>query len=119
MTKKAGREKDKFVKLFQYVTGEYTRLNNLIWKRCALEGCRYGYEMIDKEPADKCIYCGEPRNYYFDTNGPIKSIAKTLKKTQTKTFMTPNPKAITSRTKPGKSKTTSSNGGKFTYKIQK
>lgn len=27
--------------------------------RCALEGCRYGIEMFDKIPKDKCIYCGK------------------------------------------------------------
>ena len=26
--------------------------------RCALEGCRYGNEFIDKKPLDKCMYCG-------------------------------------------------------------
>ena len=63
---------------------ELQRLNSSVWKRCALEGCRYGYEIMDKEPADKCMYCGEPRNYYFDNMGPVKSIQKSLKKVRVK-----------------------------------
>lgn len=63
---------------------EITRINGAIWKRCALEGCRYGYEFIDKEPLEKCMYCGEPRNYYFDNMGPVKSIKQTLKKHKVK-----------------------------------
>ena len=80
MTNNKRKKESSFSDLLKYVTDEYLRLNNKIWKRCALEGCRYGYEVIDKEPADKCIYCGEPRNHYFDTEGPVKSIAKSLRK---------------------------------------
>lgn len=28
--------------------------------RCALDGCRYGYELFDKKPLDKCMYCNTP-----------------------------------------------------------
>ena len=53
--------------------------------RCALEGCRYGNEVLDKEPLDKCMYCGEPRNYYFGIDSKnIGNIQKSLKKTRPK-----------------------------------
>jgi len=70
--------------LISYVTNEYLKLNGKIWKRCALEGCRYGYEEFDKEPADKCMYCGEPRKYFDIDCKNIISIQKSLKKCRPK-----------------------------------
>lgn len=32
----------------------------IIKRRCLLEGCRFGYPFINKEPLTNCIYCGEP-----------------------------------------------------------
>ncbi|MCK9355150.1 MAG: hypothetical protein M0P59_13480 [Gallionella sp.] len=54
----------------------YSDLEGKIRRRCLLEGCVFGYELIDKEPKDNCIYCGEPRNYVFG----IPEIRKSLKK---------------------------------------
>lgn len=48
-----------------------------IYKRCLLEGCRYGIEGVDKEPKDECIYCGELRRDNFigvELAGFIKKI---------------------------------------------
>lgn len=90
MTKRTGTIKknkcvhDDYEVMMDIFAKELTRMNSAIWKRCSLEGCRYGYELIDKELLDNCMYCGEPRNYYFDTFGPVKSIAKTLKKRRPK-----------------------------------
>ena len=66
--------------IIEYTTRIYADQWAKIWKRCALEGCRYGYEGIDKVVKDACIYCGESRNQYFDTDGPLLSIRKSLKK---------------------------------------
>jgi hypothetical protein len=48
-----------------------------VYKRCLLEGCRYGIEGVDKEPKDECIYCGELRRDNFigvELAGFIKKI---------------------------------------------
>lgn len=37
-----------------------------VYMRCALEGCVYGNEFIDKEPREYCIYCGEKNPQIFD-----------------------------------------------------
>jgi len=29
--------------------------------RCRISGCQYGIEHIDKEPKERCIWCGEKR----------------------------------------------------------
>ena len=78
--KRKEKELNLIAEIVKFVTDEHIK----IWKRCALEGCRYGYEPIDKEPTNKCIYCGEPRNYYFDNLGPVRSIQKSLKKIRPK-----------------------------------
>jgi len=71
--------KKKDENLLEYATNKYLELNNKIWKRCALEGCRYGYKGIDKEPMDNCMYCGEPRKYFDTDCKKIVSIQKSLR----------------------------------------
>lgn len=34
------------------------RWQGKVFLRCAIEGCRYGIEGVDKEPRDNCMYCG-------------------------------------------------------------
>lgn len=80
-TSKRQKELDKTAELIKFLVDKYSELDHKIWKRCALEGCRYGYEVFDKEIANECMYCGEPRNHYFDVDyKPIESIQKSLKK---------------------------------------
>lgn len=60
---------DKEFKNLLEILQMYSTLQTKIYKRCMLEGCRYGYPEIDKEPGDKCIYCETPnvsRNNYFN-----------------------------------------------------
>ncbi len=77
MTNKKVKKTDN---LLSYATDKYLELSNKIRTRCALEGCRYGYEGFDNEPADNCIYCGEPRKYFDVDCKNIVSIQKSLKK---------------------------------------
>lgn len=49
-----------------------------VYKRCLLEGCRYGIEGIDKEPTDECIYCGELRRHNYIISDLMKLIKKFL-----------------------------------------
>ena len=38
-------------------------------KRCLLEGCVFGYEVLKEEPKDNCIYCGRARLEMPSTRG--------------------------------------------------
>lgn len=42
--------------------------------RCILNGCQYGVVGVDKEPKDKCIWCGEKRNEGMFPNVSISNL---------------------------------------------
>ena len=80
MVKQNKCKHDDYVVMMDIFVKQLMLLDAKIWKRCMLEGCRYGYEPVDKTPADKCIYCGEPRNGYFDEHGVNKEVSKSIQK---------------------------------------
>jgi hypothetical protein len=43
-----------------------TTWQSKVYMRCAIEGCIYGNEFIDKEPREYCIYCGEKNPQILD-----------------------------------------------------
>jgi len=57
------------------------RWQSKVWLRCAIEGCRYGFEGIDKQPRDVCMYCGEQNMSKIYSKFPVlKSIQEELNK---------------------------------------
>jgi hypothetical protein len=56
-------------------------LQKVIFHRCILEGCVYGYEEVHKEPGKVCIYCRNPRPKGVSRNAwrsPGKSVEDML-----------------------------------------
>lgn len=53
---------EKFLtELNKFLIDAYNEEKFKTFKRCRIDGCRYGIEGVDKYPLDDCIYCGEPR----------------------------------------------------------
>lgn len=72
---------DLFIKVLDIVINKGVEMGmnwqSKVYLRCAIEGCRYGIEEIDKVPSDTCMYCGSPNTSKLMETFKIKPI-KTL-----------------------------------------
>lgn len=53
-------------------TGHIDLFHSMHRTRCAIEGCCFGFEGVDKEPREYCIWCGRERpfNLFYGVTAP-------------------------------------------------
>jgi len=68
--------------LIEIATKAISRADNAVYKRCMLEGCRYGIGLPGEKPKKNCIYCKQPNQGFWGTGEAevLKSLYKTLSK---------------------------------------
>lgn len=77
-----------FMKVVEEVTRKGVEMGmnwqSKVYLRCAVEGCRYGIEGIDKAPSDTCMYCGNPNTSSLIRKFKMGSIENFLKEENAK-----------------------------------